>query len=151
MKSIEDLFGKAIGEIELMLSSKTVVGDPITVDGNTLIPLISVGFVLSPVWMRAWRMLRGRHVRRRACAAHRGAARRRALGARAADLAADRAGGATLAPGRRGRMVLGLQRTLRTGRARCGRPAGRRGRRCARSTCTIEDDLLAAQHQLQRA
>lgn len=44
MKSIEDLFGKAIGEIERMLNTKTVVGDPITVDGNTLIPLISVGF-----------------------------------------------------------------------------------------------------------
>ena len=33
-----------ISEIEPMLSTKTVVGDPITVDGNTLIPLISVGF-----------------------------------------------------------------------------------------------------------
>jgi uncharacterized spore protein YtfJ len=44
MKDIENLFGKAIGEIERMLNTKTVVGEPITVDGNTLIPLISVGF-----------------------------------------------------------------------------------------------------------
>ena len=44
MKDIESLFGKAIGEIERMLNTKTVVGEPITVDGNTLIPLISVGF-----------------------------------------------------------------------------------------------------------
>jgi len=44
MKDMEQLFGKAIGEIERMLNTKTVVGDPITVDGNTLIPLVSVGF-----------------------------------------------------------------------------------------------------------
>lgn len=44
MSDIENLFGKAIGEIERMLTTKTVVGDPITVEGNTLIPLISVGF-----------------------------------------------------------------------------------------------------------
>jgi uncharacterized spore protein YtfJ len=44
MSDIENLFGKAIGEIERMLNTKTVVGDPITVEGNTLIPLISVGF-----------------------------------------------------------------------------------------------------------
>ena len=44
MKDIENLFGTAVGEIERMLNTKTVVGDPITVEGNTLIPLISVGF-----------------------------------------------------------------------------------------------------------
>ena len=44
MNDIENLFGKAIGEIERMLNTKTVVGEPITVEGNTLIPLISVGF-----------------------------------------------------------------------------------------------------------
>jgi len=44
MKDIESLFGKAIGEIERMLNTKTVVGEPITVEGNTLIPLVSVGF-----------------------------------------------------------------------------------------------------------
>ena len=44
MNDIESLFGKAIGEIERMLNTRTVVGEPITVEGNTLIPLISVGF-----------------------------------------------------------------------------------------------------------
>ena len=44
MKDIDDLFGKAIGEIERMLNTETVVREPITVEGNTLIPLISVGF-----------------------------------------------------------------------------------------------------------
>lgn len=44
MKDVEDLFGKAIGEIERMLNTKTVVGEPITVEGNTLIPLVSIGF-----------------------------------------------------------------------------------------------------------
>ncbi len=44
MSDIENLFGKAIEEIERVLNTKTVVGEPITVDGNTLIPLVSVGF-----------------------------------------------------------------------------------------------------------
>ncbi len=44
MKDIENLFNKAVGEIERMLNTKTVVGEPITVEGNTLIPLVSVGF-----------------------------------------------------------------------------------------------------------
>lgn len=44
MKEMESLFAKAIGEIERILNSKTVVGDPITVEGNTLIPVVSVGF-----------------------------------------------------------------------------------------------------------
>ena len=44
MEVIENLFDKAVAEIERMLNSKTVVGEPITVEGNTLIPLINVGF-----------------------------------------------------------------------------------------------------------
>ena len=44
MTDVENLFGKAIGEIERMLNTKTVVGEPIVVEGNTLIPLVSVGF-----------------------------------------------------------------------------------------------------------
>ena len=44
MDDIEKLFDKAIGEIERMLNTKTVVGEPITVEGNTLIPLVNVGF-----------------------------------------------------------------------------------------------------------
>lgn len=44
MEEIEKLFKTAMSEIEQMLSTKTVVGEPITIEGNTLIPLISVGF-----------------------------------------------------------------------------------------------------------
>jgi uncharacterized spore protein YtfJ len=44
MEHIETLFNKAVGEIERMLNTKTVVGEPIKVEGHTLIPLISVGF-----------------------------------------------------------------------------------------------------------
>jgi uncharacterized spore protein YtfJ len=44
MKDVEKMFGTAVNEIERMLNTKTVVGDPITIEGNTLIPLISVGF-----------------------------------------------------------------------------------------------------------
>lgn len=44
MKDVEKVFGTAINEIERLLNTKTVVGDPITIEGNTLIPLISVGF-----------------------------------------------------------------------------------------------------------
>jgi len=44
MEDIGTLFDKAVGEIERMLSTKTVVGEPITIEGTTLIPLVSVGF-----------------------------------------------------------------------------------------------------------
>ena len=44
MEDIGKLFDKAVAEIERMLNSKTVVGEPITIEGNTLIPLINVGF-----------------------------------------------------------------------------------------------------------
>ncbi|PLX49201.1 MAG: sporulation protein YtfJ [Desulfobulbaceae bacterium] len=44
MMDVEKLFGTAVNEIERMLNSKTVVGDPITIEENTLIPLVSVGF-----------------------------------------------------------------------------------------------------------
>ena len=44
MNNIESLFEKSIGEIERMLNSKTVVGEPIEIAGNTLIPLLNVGF-----------------------------------------------------------------------------------------------------------
>lgn len=44
MKDIENLFDKNVGEIERLLNSKTVVGEPIKVEGNTLIPLVNVGF-----------------------------------------------------------------------------------------------------------
>ena len=44
MNNIENLFNTTISEIESMLKTKTVVGEPITIEGNTLIPLVSVGF-----------------------------------------------------------------------------------------------------------
>ena len=44
MSSVENLFNTTINEIESMLKTKTVVGEPITIEGNTLIPLVSVGF-----------------------------------------------------------------------------------------------------------
>ena len=44
MENVEDLFDKTVGEIERMLNTKTVVGEPIEVASNTLIPLVNVGF-----------------------------------------------------------------------------------------------------------
>ena len=44
MEDVENLVKTTMGEIEKMLNTKTVVGDPIVVDGKTLIPLIAVGF-----------------------------------------------------------------------------------------------------------
>jgi len=44
MEGVDSLFDKAIGEIERMLNTKTVVGEPIKVENTTLIPLVSVGF-----------------------------------------------------------------------------------------------------------
>jgi uncharacterized spore protein YtfJ len=44
MEDVEKLVKTAMGEIERMLSTKTVVGEPIIIEGNTLIPLVSIGF-----------------------------------------------------------------------------------------------------------
>lgn len=44
MEDVENLVKTTLGEIEKVLGSKTVVGEPITIEGTTLIPLISVGF-----------------------------------------------------------------------------------------------------------
>ena len=44
MEVVENLVKTTLGEIEKVLSTKTVVGEPITIEGITLIPLISVGF-----------------------------------------------------------------------------------------------------------
>ncbi|MBE9502793.1 MAG: sporulation protein YtfJ [Proteobacteria bacterium] len=44
MEDVEKLLKTALGEVERMLNSKTVVGEPIKIEGNTLIPLLSVGF-----------------------------------------------------------------------------------------------------------
>jgi len=44
MEDIEKLLETVSGEIEKVLTTKTVVGEPIKVEDMTLIPLISVGF-----------------------------------------------------------------------------------------------------------
>ena len=44
MEDIEGLLKTAMGEVERMLNTKSVVGEPITIEGNTLIPLVSLGF-----------------------------------------------------------------------------------------------------------
>jgi uncharacterized spore protein YtfJ len=44
MESIQSLLTTAVAEIEKILNSKTVVGEPITIADITLIPLVSVGF-----------------------------------------------------------------------------------------------------------
>ena len=41
---VEKLVKTTLGEIEKVLGSKTVVGDPITVGDSTIIPLLSIGF-----------------------------------------------------------------------------------------------------------
>ena len=44
MEHVESLLKVALAEIERLLSTRTVVGEPITVDSNTIIPLVAVGF-----------------------------------------------------------------------------------------------------------
>lgn len=44
MDEVEKLLSTAVGELEKILRSKTVVGEPITVGDITLIPLVSIGF-----------------------------------------------------------------------------------------------------------
>ena len=44
MRDMDQLIKTTMQEIEKMLSGKTVAGEPIVVDGNTIIPLVSIGF-----------------------------------------------------------------------------------------------------------
>ncbi len=44
MPDIQEIAKTTMGEIERLLTTKTVIGDPIPVDGATLIPLVSFGF-----------------------------------------------------------------------------------------------------------
>ena len=44
MEPVENLLKTTLGEIERVLNTKSVVGEPITVEGNTVIPLVSIGF-----------------------------------------------------------------------------------------------------------
>ena len=44
MEYVENLIQTTLGEIEKVLSTKTVVGEPLAIQDTTLIPLISAGF-----------------------------------------------------------------------------------------------------------
>ena len=44
MTNVENLVKTTLGEIEKVLSTKAVVGEPTTIEGVTIIPLISIGF-----------------------------------------------------------------------------------------------------------
>ncbi|RLC93451.1 MAG: sporulation protein YtfJ [Chloroflexi bacterium] len=44
MEQVETLMKTVLAELEKMVTTRTVVGEPMTVEGNTLIPLVSVGF-----------------------------------------------------------------------------------------------------------
>jgi uncharacterized spore protein YtfJ len=44
MDDVKELLKTTLGELERVLSSRTVVGEPIEIQGQTLIPLSSVGF-----------------------------------------------------------------------------------------------------------
>ena len=44
MEQPENMLKTALEEIERLLTTKTVVGDPIQIGGNTIVPLMAVGF-----------------------------------------------------------------------------------------------------------
>jgi uncharacterized spore protein YtfJ len=44
MEDAQDLFHESLGEVEKLLSARSVVGDAITVEGTTIIPLVATGF-----------------------------------------------------------------------------------------------------------
>ncbi len=44
MEPVESMLKTTLGEIERVLNTKSVVGEPITIEGNTVIPLVSIGF-----------------------------------------------------------------------------------------------------------
>ena len=44
MEHVESLLKTTLTEVERILSSRAVVGEPITMEGHTIIPLLSIGF-----------------------------------------------------------------------------------------------------------
>jgi len=44
MEQVDGFIKTTVAEIERLLKARTVVGEPMTIEGATLIPLISVGF-----------------------------------------------------------------------------------------------------------
>ena len=44
MEEVEKLFKSSTEEMEKLLTAKSVVGEPIVVNGHTIVPLLSLGF-----------------------------------------------------------------------------------------------------------
>jgi len=44
MENVEKLIKTSLEEIERVLNSKTIVGEPMTFDGNTIVPLVKIAF-----------------------------------------------------------------------------------------------------------
>jgi uncharacterized spore protein YtfJ len=44
MEHVETLLKATLAEVERLLNTRTVVGEPITIEGNTIIPLVAIGF-----------------------------------------------------------------------------------------------------------
>ncbi len=44
MEDVEKLFKSSTEEMEKLLTAKSVVGEPMVVDGYTIVPLLSLGF-----------------------------------------------------------------------------------------------------------
>jgi len=44
MEVVENLTKTTLQEIEKILTTRTIVGEPMTLDGRTVVPLISIGF-----------------------------------------------------------------------------------------------------------
>lgn len=43
METLAEILRTITGEMQKSLSARTVVGDPITIEGKTIVPLVSVG------------------------------------------------------------------------------------------------------------
>jgi uncharacterized spore protein YtfJ len=44
MEHVENLLKATLAEVERLLNTRTVVGEPITSEGHTIIPLVAIGF-----------------------------------------------------------------------------------------------------------
>lgn len=44
MENIEDIVKSTLGEIEKILSTKSVIGEPVKLENATVIPLVQIGF-----------------------------------------------------------------------------------------------------------
>jgi uncharacterized spore protein YtfJ len=44
MEHVENLLKTTLSEVERILNTRSVVGEPITLEGSTIIPLVAIGF-----------------------------------------------------------------------------------------------------------